>query len=79
MKRFVDLATGALALAAAYFWWRSASEHIPVMLTYWGHTPDSDPFFVAMKNSARMNMYASILSGCSAFGLTIRSFIWRAS
>ena len=36
------------------------------MVTYWDRTPNSDPFYQAVKFSAYMNMIAAIASGVSA-------------
>jgi hypothetical protein len=49
---------------------------LPAMAMYWGHAPESDPFYQAVKFSATMNRYAAGFSGASALcmgvGLIIR-------
>jgi hypothetical protein len=50
------------ALIAAIFWFLSAGES-PPMVTYWGSTPDADPFYKAVKFSAEMNKLAAGFSG----------------
>jgi hypothetical protein len=37
------------------------------MIAYWDQTPETDPFYVAVKFSAKMNRWAAGLSGASAF------------
>ena len=43
------------------------------MVTYWDGATESDPFYQAVRFSARMNTYAALASGVSAvlFGLRI--------
>lgn len=56
---------------AAAFWFASAYGKLPPPVAYWDRTPSKDPFYNAVKFSARMNKYAAIFSGLSAllFGL----------
>ena len=41
------------------------------MITYWDSAPESDPFYQAVKFSARMNTFAALASGASTFLLSI--------
>jgi hypothetical protein len=45
------------------------------MVTYWGSTPDADPFYKAVKFSAEMNKWAAGFSGLSALLMGIKLFI----
>jgi hypothetical protein len=78
MEKWWDFAAAGLALVAAACWFASAYRELPVMATYWGHTPDNDPFFQAVKFSARWNRYAAGFSGASALCMGVGSFIrWK--
>jgi hypothetical protein len=75
MGRWFDIGA-VFALAAAIFWFLSAYGKLPPIVTYWGGAPESDPFYQALKFSARMNTIAAICSGCSAtlFGVRLLWF-----
>ena len=45
------------------------------MLNYWDFTPDTDPFYQAVRFSAEMNTSAAVLSGLSALLMGIKQFI----
>lgn len=75
MEKWLDLGTALFAFAAAAFWFFSAFENLPPMLSYWGGTPQTDPFYVAMQISVRMNMWAAVLSGLSASCMGGKHFI----
>ena len=76
MEKCWDIAAALLALVAAIFWFLSAYGELPAMAMYWGHAPESDPFYQAVKFSATMNRYAAGFSGasvlCMGVGLIIR-------
>jgi hypothetical protein len=73
MGRLLDAGTAFFAFVAAVFWFLSAYGKLPPMVAYWDSTPDSDPFYQAVRFSARMNKWAAIASGVSAvlFGFRI--------
>jgi hypothetical protein len=73
--KWLDVAAAILALIAAVFWFLSAYGKLPPMLNYFSQTPESDPFYQAVKFSAEMNTLATAFSGASAFCLGIRLFI----
>ncbi len=75
MEKWLDISAAIFALFAAVFWFLSAYGKFPPMLSYWDRTPENDPFYIAIKFSARMNMYAAILSGLSALCLSIKLFL----
>jgi hypothetical protein len=75
MRRLLDAGTAIFALVAAAFWFLSAYGNLPPMVTYWDSTPESDPFYQAVKFSARMNTYAALASGVSAGLFGVRNFI----
>ena len=52
----------------------SAYGKLPPMVAYWDRTPDTDPFYVAVKFSAQMNKWAAGFSGLSALCMAIRIF-----
>jgi hypothetical protein len=72
VKRYLDFATVVFALAAAVFWFLSAYETLPPMISYWGQTPPNDPFFVAMKQAAWMNTLAAFFSCLSASSMGVK-------
>ena len=74
MEKCWDIAAALLALVAAVFWFLSAYGELPAMATYWGHAPESDPFYQAVKFSATMNRYAAGFSGASA--LCMGGYLW---
>jgi len=73
MGRCFDIGAAIFAFVAALFWFLSAAGKLPPMVTYWGETPDSDPFYQAVKFSAYMNVIAATASGISAalFGIRL--------
>lgn len=76
MEKWLDIAAAAFAFAAAVFWFLSAYGPLPRMLQYFDFVPDNDPYYVAVKFSAKMNRWAAGLSGlsalCMALGLVCR-------
>ena len=62
---WLNLASALAAIAAAVFWARSATP-LPPMLSYFGGVPATDPFFIALQESARMNSHAAICAAISA-------------
>jgi hypothetical protein len=77
MEKWWRLDTGAalFALAAAVFWFLSAFRKLPSMMNYWGDAPASDPFYQAVKLSAKMNTVAAVFSGLSALCVGVKLFI----
>jgi hypothetical protein len=75
MEKWLDISAALLAFAAAIFWFLSAYGKLPPMVTYWGSTPNSDPFFLAVKFSAVMNKWAAGFSGLSALCAGVRLLI----
>jgi hypothetical protein len=76
MGRWLDIGAAIFAFIAAVFWFLSAARKLPPMLAYWDKTPDSDPFYQAVKFSARMNVFAAAASGVSAALIAIRLFFF---
>ena len=70
-----DLLTAGLAFIAAVFWFLSAYGTLPPLIAYYDSTPETDPFYQAVKFSARMNRYAAFFSGLSALSMALRLFI----
>ncbi len=77
LGRWFEISFAVLALAAAGFWFASAYPPLPPMLTYWGFTPETDPFRQAIVFSAKMNGYAAICSGIGATVGAVRLFIGK--
>jgi hypothetical protein len=75
MEKWLDISAACLALVAAVFWFLSAYGNLPPMITYWGSTPDTDPFYLAVKFSAVMNRWAAGFRGTSALCMGLRLFI----
>ena len=70
MNKKLDFAAAIFAFIAAVFWFLSAAGQLPPIGMYWLHAPETDPFYQALKFSARMSMVASVFSGLSALTLS---------
>jgi len=66
MTKWFDIGAAIFALFAAVFWFLSAYGKLPPMVSYWDQAPDTDPLYLALKFSARMNSIAAVLSGLAA-------------
>jgi Na+/proline symporter len=75
MQKWLDIGAAILAFAAAVFWFLSAYGKLPPMVAYFDQAPASDPFYQAVKFSAKMNQWAAGFSGASAFFMGLRLFI----
>lgn len=75
MGKWLDIGTALFALIAAFFWFKSATGNLPEMVSYYDHTPETDPFRVALKSSAKMNQIAAGFSGLSALCAGLKLFI----
>jgi hypothetical protein len=72
MEFWLDIGAALFALFAALFWFLSAYGKLPQMVAYWDQTPETDPFYVAVKFSAKMNACAAGLSGLSALCMGVK-------
>jgi hypothetical protein len=72
MDNWLDVAAAILAFAAAVFWFLSAYGKLPPMIAYWDSTPNTDPFYAAVRFAATMNKWAAGFSGASALCMGIR-------
>jgi hypothetical protein len=76
VRRLQWIAAVAAALSAG-FWALSAAVTFPPMLTYWGATPPSDPYQMAVHAAARWNTFsagfAAIAAGAQALALGLAS------
>jgi hypothetical protein len=77
MEFWLDVATIVFAIGAAIFWFRSAYGELPRIVAYWDAAPPSDPLYMAIKFSARMNRWAASLSGLSALCMAIKIMVAR--
>ena len=75
MEKWLDVTAALFAIVAAVFWFRSAYRKLPPFVAYWGQTPDSDPFYKAVRFSAKMNRLAAAFSCASALSLAARLFM----
>lgn len=66
MHKFLEVTAALFAFLAAIFWFLSVYGKTPPMLSYWDSVPESDPFYMAIKFSVRMNKWAAFFSGMSA-------------
>jgi hypothetical protein len=78
MQKWLDVTAALLVLIAAAFWFLSAYGKLPPIVTYWGQTPEGDPFYRALKFSAAMNQWAASFSGVSALSTAARLFIYKS-
>jgi hypothetical protein len=74
MEGLLEFAAAGFAFIAAVFWFCSAYGKLPPMATYWNETPSHDPFYMAVKFSAKMNRWGALFSGLSAFLISMRLF-----
>jgi hypothetical protein len=72
MGKWLEISAALFAFAAAIFWFLSAYGKLPPMIAYWDQTPQTDPFYLAVKFSARMNRWAAGLSGLSALCMGVK-------
>jgi hypothetical protein len=70
----LDIVAALSAFVAAVFWFVSAYGKLPPMLPYWDAIPEDDPFYMAVKFSARMNRWAAGFSGLSALCMSAKLF-----
>ncbi len=77
MAKWLDIGAALFAFGAAVFWFLSAYGKLPPLISYYDYTPDSDPFYKAVKFSAGMNRWAAILSGISAALMGVRLFLTK--
>jgi hypothetical protein len=77
MEKWLDVAAALLAITAAVFWFLSAYGKLPPMVAYWGQTPESDPYYEAVKFSAVMSRWAAGFSVASALSMAARRFIGK--
>jgi hypothetical protein len=75
METALDIAAALQALLAAVFWFLSAYGKLPAMVPHYNQTPDNDPFYQAVKFSAKMNRWAALFSGGSALCMGVRLFL----
>jgi hypothetical protein len=62
----MNVLSAVSAFAAAVFWYLSARNKLPEMVSYWDGTPSDDPFFVAMQKGVTLNKWAAGFAGVSA-------------
>jgi len=74
MEKWLDTGAALFAIVAAVFWFLSAYGKLPPIVAYWDSTPEHDPFYMAVKFSAKMNRWAAGLSGLSALCVGIKLF-----
>jgi hypothetical protein len=74
VRHWLDMGAALFAFVAAIFWFLSAYGQLPPMMTYWDSVPEHDPFYRAVKFSARMNRWAASFSGLSALCMSIELF-----
>jgi hypothetical protein len=77
MEFWLDVGAAACAIGAAIFWFMSAYGKLPPMGMYWDAAPPNDPFYIAIKFSAKMNRWAAGLSGLSALCMAIKIMVAR--
>ena len=66
MHQRLEIGAAFFAFLAAFFWFLSSYGKMPPMVDYWDSVPETDPFYLAVKFSARMNKWAALFSGLSA-------------
>jgi hypothetical protein len=78
MQKWLDFTAAFFALIAAAFWFLSAYGKLPPIVTYWGQTPQGDPFYQVVTFSAAMNRWAAGFSGASALSMAASlSIRWK--
>lgn len=66
IHKYLEITAAIFAFLAAIFWFLSVYGRTPTMLSYYDSVPETDPFYVAIKFSVRMNKWAAFFSGLSA-------------
>jgi hypothetical protein len=74
----MDFLIAASALAAALFWFISATVSLPSRGTQWYQTGLDDPYTKAMKRVARLNAIAAAFTGLSALLAFVKA-VWFVS
>lgn len=72
MLIILDVSAALFAFSAAVFWFISAYGELPPIVPYWDETPKDDPYYKAIKFSAKMNQWAAGFSGLSVLCMSIR-------
>lgn len=62
----LNLGSALPAFAAAAFWFLSARNKLPPMVSYYDRAPDNDPFFVAVQAGVKLNRQAAYFAALSA-------------
>jgi hypothetical protein len=70
-----DFVSAVLGLIAAYLWLQSAFGPIPPIKTYWGQTPESDPYRQAVVKAAILNCWAAGLTGVSTGLIALKMIV----
>jgi hypothetical protein len=67
LKVLLGLLSAVFALAAAYFWFRSAATRIgPPKVGWGGVIPEGDDFMTAFSHGMKMNRIGAAFAACSA-------------
>jgi hypothetical protein len=71
IKAVLDFVAAIAAFGAASFWFMSAATDFPAPGTYWDSIPETDPWLIANRKSARQNKLAAKCAGVSALATCI--------
>jgi hypothetical protein len=66
MARWLQWIAVVAGLFSAGFWVKSALVTFPPMLAYWGQTPPTDPYQMAVHEAAYWNSWAAGLAAVAA-------------
>ena len=66
MATALNIGSAAFAFAAAFYWFASARADLPAPVMYWSAAPPTDPLYVALRHSARMNRLGALCAGIAA-------------
>ena len=76
MAGWLDIGAASFTFIAALFWFLSAYGELPPPISYYGKVPTTDPLYVAVKFSAKMNRWGAGCSGVSALCMGLKLFLF---
>lgn len=74
---FVTLVAIIAALLSAFCWYMSARVTYPVMLSYWGGTPPTEPYQMALQAAGFWNFWAATFAVATAVAQALVCWLSR--
>jgi hypothetical protein len=67
----MDIAAMLFSAGAALLWFPSAVGDLPPLVPYFDKAPPTDPLYMSLKRSARLNRWAAGFSGLAAAAMAV--------